>query len=365
MKRWLSKAALVTLLAVGSSLTFYQSSEAKNTSAYLIVFRNSQIPAEIIHLLNERYPHLKTTVVQEIGTIKFEETADGEADKVMEEIKRQYAGSIEQTGPEQRMMLPKPPDDTKVSPDQYMRKEMAFQDNSISQLSGTNLQRAEFYQQFGWDIKKITGDGQSFFKEKGSHRVRIAVIDSGIDFNHPDLKANIVSKGRSFIPQVDNTEDHLGHGTMAAGTIAANGKLLGVGPELGIIPYKVMENWEDGAESTWVTQAIIQATKDGADVINVSLGTYKSLRNREDRAVVEAYRRAVQFAFSRGAIVVASAGNEGLDLSNPKEVAEKRGFPGDAQMHFPGGGVPNVISVSATNKADQLAFYSNYGELSP
>ena len=75
---------------------------------------------------------------------------------------------------------------------------------------------ALLYQSWGWDIKEVTGDGQSLSMQSGNHNVVVAVIDSGIDASHPDLSGNIVNEGRSFVPGVNDTIDRLGHGTMIA-----------------------------------------------------------------------------------------------------------------------------------------------------
>ncbi|PZE20046.1 S8 family peptidase [Paenibacillus xerothermodurans] len=335
---------------------------ARAEGEQIVVFSDARIPDEVLELLQKDYPDIAVTVVPEIGTIKLEGTE--QTGQAIERIKQAYPYKVDSTGPEQRITVPGPPPADKLAPGaralptapETMRSLAAPRDGEI------DVTGAVYYQWFGWDIQKVTEGGKSFAKEAGSHRVKIGVIDSGVDFNHPDLKANIVAKGKSFVPGVTSTEDRLGHGTMTAGAIAANGAMLGVGPKLGLVPYKVMDNAEDGAESIWVIQAIIQAARDECDVINVSLGTYKSMRKPLDRVIVEAYKRAVQYAHIKGSIVVASAGNDGIDLSDPEKVAEQRGNPGDRQVHLPGVGVRDAISVSATNKSDQLSFFSNYGE---
>nr|WP_239589640.1 S8 family serine peptidase [Metabacillus crassostreae] len=195
--------------------------------------------------------------------------------------------------------------------------------------------------------------------EKGNHNVKVAVVDSGIDFNHPDLAPNIIDKGKSFVPGITTTQDYLGHGTMVSGVIAANGNIQGVAPEVGLVPYKVFHT--DAADSMWIIEAIVEAAKDDMDVINLSLGTYKSIKNKEDHAVIEAYRRAAKYATKEGSIIIASSGTDGYDMSKPKDLAKQLGEPGDAQIHLPGGGLSEVVTVSATNNVDQLAYYSNFG----
>ncbi|MDZ4588735.1 S8 family serine peptidase [Bacillus cereus] len=357
MKKWQFKLCNITLIfttIILFTFTFNKSSNAQTEHDQLIMFTDSKISNEVNQFLEKKYPDLKKTVIPEIAVVKLEETNNKQYSKAISEIKRKFHNEIESIGPESKIINPK-----ESSLNAIISKE------EIVPSSTQNIEeKAKLYEVLGWDIKKITEDGKSFKKQKGNHNVKIALIDSGIDFNHPDLKDNIISKGKSFVPNIDNTDDNMGHGTMAAGSIAANGNMLGVGPNLGIIPYKVMDNWQDGAESAWVTQAIIAAANDGVDVINLSLGTYKSLNKPEDQVVIESYKRAVKYAHKRGVIVVASAGNESLDNTNPALIAEKRGFSGDMQVHLPGGGVPSLLTVSATDKDDLLSSYSNYGGIS-
>ncbi|MCY8209506.1 S8 family serine peptidase [Bacillus subtilis] len=181
-----------------------------------------------------------------------------------------------------------------------------------------------------------------------------------MDFNHPDLKNNILNKGKSFVPYIEDTQDYLGHGTMVAGVIALSGDLLGVGPALGIVPYKVFQ--DNSAESTWIINAIIQAAKDNINVINLSLSTYLSKFDKNDRVLINAFQNALLFAKQKGSIVVASAGNDALNLNNPKTIANQRGDLNDYQYHFPGGN-KDVITVSSTSKEKNLASYSNYGKI--
>ncbi|PGL84620.1 hypothetical protein CN931_10980 [Bacillus sp. AFS054943] len=357
MKKWQSRLGTIILVlttVILFTVTFNKPSNAESGNDQLFIFADSNTSEEVNQFLKKKYPSVKRTVIPEIAMVKLEDTDNGQYIKASNEIKEKFHNKIESTGPESKIIDPK--EDNLNS---------SISENEIIPTAVPDIEeKAKLYQVLGWDIKKITEDGESFKKQKGNHNVKVAIIDSGIDFNHPDLKENIISKGKSFVPGVENTEDHMGHGTMAAGSIAANGNMLGVGPDLGIIPYKVMDNWQDGAESAWVTQAIIAATKDGVDVINLSLGTYKSLEKPEDRVSVESYKRAVKYAHKHGVIVVASAGNESLDNTNPTLIAEKRGFFGDKQVHLPGGGLPSLITVSATDKNDLLASYSNYGGVS-
>jgi len=231
-------------------------------------------------------------------------------------------------------------------------------ENNFS-LNNNEIKLNRQYEKWRWDIDKVTNNRESYKIQQGNHDVKVAIIDSGIDKNHPDLKNNIISS-KSFVSENDSLEDTFGHGTMVAGEIAANGMVKGVGPNIGIASYKVF----DGTicKSIWVINAIIQAVKDNMDVINLSLGTYKSLSNRNDLTIINAYKDAIAYAQKENCVVVAAAGTEskGIDMSKSFNLTKELDNENDRKIYLPGG-LSNLITVSATNKEDDLANYSNYG----
>ena len=133
-------------------------------------------------------------------------------------------------------------------------------------------QDAPNYHDYQWDVKRITNDFKSHEINPGNHETVVGVIDTGLDFNHPDLKANADLAGsKTFVPGTTNAWDQNGHGTHVAGSIAANGKVLGVGPELKVRSYRVF-GATGGAQQSWITDAIVAAANDGVEVINMSIG---------------------------------------------------------------------------------------------
>ncbi|AET70541.1 subtilisin-like serine protease [Desulfosporosinus orientis DSM 765] len=256
------------------------------------------------------------------------------------------------------------------------------------------------YWDYQWDIQRVTHNGDSYALETGGvenlngtviHKATVGIIDSGIDLNHPDLKSNIIG-GQNFVPagaEGDPTEtgdpndyrDRLGHGTHIAGLIAANGKLKGIGPNLGIRAYRIFS--ASGNTSTGqIIEAILQGTKDKVDVINMSVGgfdcisryTYLDEKNAyHDVTDALLYRRAIQYAVAHNVTVVVAAGNESLNLNNPREITnylnQTYGYLGlqykGASRQIPGQ-IPGVITVSSSNQwsKDKIAFYSNYGSRS-
>ena len=149
----------------------------------------------------------------------------------------------------------------------------------------------------GTDLPKFEGiDGKG---------IKVAVIDTGVDFNHPDLlgwgEDGKVIGGYNFIQTNQPPLDINGHGTQVAGVIAADGEIVGIAPKAKILAYKVSEDGE-GVSSDLIIRAIEKAVEDGADIINISLGVNKT-NSKIDKAVNDALEKEV--------FVVTAAGNDG------------------------------------------------------
>ncbi|QLH10441.1 S8 family serine peptidase [Nitrosarchaeum sp. AC2] len=149
----------------------------------------------------------------------------------------------------------------------------------------------------GGDVPRMEGfDGTG---------IKIAVIDTGVDYNHPDLFGfgpdGKVVGGYNFINEGEPPLDTNGHGTQVAGVIAANGILKGVAPNSKILAYKVSEDGE-GVSSDLIIKAINKSIEDDADIINISLGVNKTNSNID---------KAVDNALQKGIIVITAAGNDG------------------------------------------------------
>lgn len=149
----------------------------------------------------------------------------------------------------------------------------------------------------GGDIPRLEG--------VSGNGIKIAVIDTGVDFNHPDLFGfgpnGKVIGGYNFIKEDEPPLDTNGHGTQVAGIIAADGNLKGVAPKAKILAYKVSENGE-AVSSDLIVKAIDRSIEDGADIINISLGVNKTNANIDI---------AVNRALEKGIIVITAAGNDG------------------------------------------------------
>ena len=170
----------------------------------------------------------------------------------------------------------------------------------------------------------------------GSPAVVVAVIDSGVDPNHPDLAGKLVS-GWSFLKGSTDTSDVLGHGTAVAGTLAAASNnavgISGVSWTSMILPVAVVDS-SDFASYSNIAAAIRYAADNGAQIINISLGGSNSSA---------ALQSAVDYAWSKGATIFAAAMNASSNTP-----------------YYPAA-CNHVVAVSATDSSDQLAAFSNYG----
>ena len=135
--------------------------------------------------------------------------------------------------------------------------------------------------------------------------VKIAIIDTGVDFNHPDLLGygpdGKVIGGHNFIQEGEPPMDNNGHGTQVAGVIAADGEVKGMAPKAKILAYKVSEDGK-AVSSDLIIKAIEKAIEDGADIINISLGVNKT-NDEIDEVVTKALDKEI--------FVVTAAGNDG------------------------------------------------------
>lgn len=185
-----------------------------------------------------------------------------------------------------------------------------------------------------WPLTKIQApEAWGITRGKG---ITVAVLDTGVDFKHPDL-ANQVIAGPDLIDRDNDPQDLHGHGTHVAGTIAAlsnNGiDIAGVSPEAKVLAVRVLDAQGQGSMSA-IADGVLAAVNAGAQVINMSLGgPYDGLT----------LRRAVEQAQQAGVVVVAAAGNEG---------STRQSYPA---------AYPGVLAVGATNAQDQRTNFSNYG----
>jgi subtilisin family serine protease len=188
---------------------------------------------------------------------------------------------------------------------------------------------------------------------QGRPEVVVAVIDSGVAYDHPDLAGNVWSQvGRDFVDGDDEPLDHVGHGTHVAGTIGAVGNngvgVTGVNQDVSLMALRVVG--PDGRlPSSRVTSAINYACAHGADVVNGSFGGSGNS---------QAIANAITSAACRRTLFVFAAGNDGRNL----DARTRNVFPCEYHRPRPHGvGARNVVCVAATTEGDALAGFSNRG----
>ena len=177
----------------------------------------------------------------------------------------------------------------------------------------------------------------------GSHAVRIAIIDTGIDYNHPDLKGNVDSEhGFNFVNNTKDAMDDHGHGTHCAGTIGAvhDNKVgvAGVMSDVTIIPIKFLDASGSGSLEAAI-KSIDYATELNVDLMSNSWGG-----GGRSEALFEAIKRASD----KGIIFTAAAGNSSTNNDTTPS------YPASYE-------VSNVVSVAALTAQNELAYFSSYG----
>ena len=203
--------------------------------------------------------------------------------------------------------------------------------------------------------------------QKGSKDVIVAIIDTGVDYTHPDLGTNmwrnpgesgqgresngVDDDGNGFVDDVfgwdfagddSDPKDDNGHGTHVAGSIAAAGDngvgVVGVNWQASVMALKFLSSNGSGSANDAI-EAILYAAANGARVLNNSWG---------GGGFSQALKDAIEFSRDRGALFVAAAGNDGRD--------------NDALPSYPASyDVDNVLSVAASDRNDLLASFSNFG----
>lgn len=202
--------------------------------------------------------------------------------------------------------------------------------NASGKNTRTAVARVLPADQTPWGIEYTYGD-KNIISTAGGQGVVVAVVDTGVNVTHPDLKAR-VAKCKDFTgtrqPLIDGKcEDKNGHGTHVAGIIAADGGadglgIFGMAPQSSLFAFKVC-SVSGSCYADDVAMAITLAANEGANIINLSLGSDKPSGLIRD---------AVNYAFSKGVLVVAAAGNDGpyqASLDYPaaqKEVAAVGAF---------------------------------------
>lgn len=174
-------------------------------------------------------------------------------------------------------------------------------------------------------------------KDKERNEVKIAVLDSGVDYNHPDLNQNLLLEGKNIINGTNSVIDNLSHGTKIIGLLNAISNneigIVGLAPFAKILPIKVID--KDSKYENNLVKGIEYAIEKEVDIIHISIGTYEE---------IPSLKRAVEKAYSKGIFIVSSAGNDGIESVT---------YPARYK---------SVISVGALDENGDIADFSNFGK---
>jgi thermitase len=215
----------------------------------------------------------------------------------------------------------------KIGLARYIEPNMKFQTQFVPNDPYWSLQ---------WGPQKIEADW-AWNTTTGDSSILVAVIDTGIDYDHPDLEDNYVPLGRDWVNNDEDPLDDNGHGTHCAGIVAAvSNNTVGIAgiANVSIMVEKGLDDYGWGPEDG-LAKAIIHAVDQGADILSNSWGDYG-----------ESYliRDAVQYAYDKGVLVIAAAGNEAIsDKLYPAAYEE-------------------VVAVTATDSYDYPAWFTNFGD---
>ena len=252
----------------------------------------------------------------------------------------------------------------------------------------------------GWAVQQVGGYGNNVpggpahgpWDTTTGKGVRIAILDSGVDATHPDIAPNLALN----LSEIDQTaypspcddgtpQDQQGHGTWTASLAAAaigpgTGLVIGVAPGATILNIKVLQRMPSGitGETTaqqceegqangllsWVMQGIDDAITNHADIISLSVGATADLTTGEGAGLLAAFNQITYAAAQANIVLVASAGNDGLDLSNPRYVelpAQSRDVLALVASTNPACAQNTTVAATCIPGPVTLAYYSDFG----
>jgi subtilisin family serine protease len=328
---------------------------------YVVVFAAEQVPADF----SDRVSRLGGTVeasLDPIGVVAVTGLTDAAAAELALDAKIQVV---------------KPDPITKTVNEVGEADDAAIQSPANDAIAAADATAspttAEFYPR-QWNLRAVFADQAWAAGQFGSRDVVIAILDTGIDYLHPDLIGLVdLERSKSFVPEEDAAlvsrgrlpfGDLFWHGTAASSIVASNAKVVaGVNRYATLLAVKIADATNRSSAARLLT-GIVYAADQGADVINVSTGwQFNKSENPKSTipGMVAAFERAVSYAFRKGGLVVSLPFNDAADLDHNGDLVR---FPCEAT---------NAICVSATaptgaagingpwENVDARAPYSGYG----
>jgi subtilisin family serine protease len=246
-------------------------------------------------------------------------------------------------------------------------KASAVHPRSFTPGSGVDPRTAQF---FGdqWNMTVIQADTAWQITSQGAGE-KVFILDTGVDTAQVDLVGRVntsLSTSFAFATDADTvplpfSHDVVSHGSFVSSQIATNSLgIAAVAPQAQLVMVRVLNDSGEGSFSANL-EGILYATDSGANVINMSLGGYFDRTSADDMSFVDVFQRVVDYAFQRGILLVAAAGNSSEDFNT---ATSPTGSYADS-LNAPAG-LHHVLSVGATGPVDEknfddIADYSNYG----
>jgi len=215
----------------------------------------------------------------------------------------------------------------KVNLARYVEPNMKFQANLVPNDPNWTIQ---------WGPKKIEAD-YAWNTTTGNNSILVAVIDTGMDYNHSDLAANYVALGYDWVNNDTDPLDDYGHGTHCAGIIAAvlnNSEGIAGMAQIQIMAEKALDADGGGREDD-LANAIIHAVDQEADILSNSWSAMIDS---------ELIHNAIEYAYDAGVLVIAAAGND---------ASSRKGYPA---------AYDEVVAVTATDESDNPAEFTSFGD---
>lgn len=361
IKLYLSLPQVVT--ASPNSVNSIQSIQSEESNPYeiakhqiIVQYKEGTTPEEISDAVEERARVASQPIIGQVRIAAMEAADALQGNQTPRELQEEYADVKEKAGfltseplideskaptPLENAQVVKLEADTPISTALDAYKSLSTVDFAVpnSVVLPVDTPNDPMYSQ-EWGLEKIQA-AEAWNVAKGSDSITVAVIDSGIDYDHPDLAAHVI-KGENFVPGEDpgNPMDACGHGTHVAGTIGAltnnSTGVAGVNWNIKLQAIKVFSGSCSGNLAP-IVSAIHYAADNGAKVINMSLGGTGSCG---------VYQEAVDYAKNAGVTVVVAAGNSSMDASN-----------------FAPANCNGVLTVGASTSSDGRASFSNYGSV--
>jgi len=358
----LSIVVALTLVALTTVIAVAPMAGAGTERTYVVLYKKQAIPAGAALSVGRAGGSLVQSYPQ-IGVLIARSDSDGFAPTLKRDLRVQGVSATDGFG----VLLPGSTDEdgAVVAMDASTTTTSSWGDA----LSGLQ-----------WDMTQIHVP-EAHDVTTGDPAVLVGDIDTGLDFTHPDLAANVdFANSVSCVGGVPNQDpaawmDDNGHGTHTAGTIAADDNgigIVGVAPDVKIAGIKA-----GNADGYFFPEAVIcsfmWAGSHGIDITNNSYFADPWLFNcRNDagqRAIWEAERRAIRWAEGKGVVVVAAAGNENIDLSKTNVDTISPDYPPGSEIvrtvtnacAVVPVDVSGVIGVTSDGYLMQKAYYSSYG----